>query len=152
MRKSAFTLLEIIIALVIIGVLASVAIPKFTGLSDNAKISAELSTAASVQVALDACHGEWIINEGSFECGSISITPSNINSLMSASGYPLSLDKSSVLDAILKTAPQKWSKDGDNYTGPASDPIKGAVKCKEGKPCKSKHWEYDSATGLFELK
>ncbi|RUM64395.1 MAG: prepilin-type cleavage/methylation domain-containing protein, partial [Sulfurimonas sp.] len=51
MTSRAFTLIELIFAIVIIGVLTSVAIPKFSGLNDNAKISAELSTAASVQVA-----------------------------------------------------------------------------------------------------
>jgi type IV pilus assembly protein PilA len=151
MYQRAFSLLELIFTIVIIGVLASVAIPKFSGLSDNAKISAELSTAASIQVSIDACHGEWIINEGSFECGSLTITPANVATLMSASGYPLSLDSSGILDAILKVPPQGWSKDGTHYTGPATDPVKGAT-CKANKPCKTKHWEYDSTTGVFELK
>jgi len=142
--KNAFTLLELIIAIVIIGVLASVAVPKFTGLTDNAKISSELSTAASVQVALDACHGEWIINEGTFICGA-SIQSSALN----ASGYPTSLG--SPLDAILKQAPTGWTLSGSNYTGPATDPVKGA-KCKVDKPCKTKHWEYDPQKGTFDLK
>ena len=131
--------------IVIIGVLSAVAIPKFTGLSDNAKISAELSTVASVQVALDACHGEWIINEGSFTCGA-SINSSSLNT----NGYPDSLG--SPLDAILKQAPTDWKLDGSNYTGPASDTTKGSSKCKENKPCKTKHWEYDSTNGTFTLK
>ncbi len=141
--NKAFTLLELIISIVIIGVLASVAIPKFTGLSDNAKISSELSTAASIQVALDACHGEWIINEGTFTCGA-SIASSTLN----ASGYPATLG--APLNAILKQAPSGWTLNGNNYTGPATDPAKGA-KCKADKPCKTRHWEYDANMGLFSL-
>jgi len=38
MRSSAFTLVELIFTIVIIGVLAAVAVPKFKSLEDNAKI------------------------------------------------------------------------------------------------------------------
>jgi prepilin-type N-terminal cleavage/methylation domain-containing protein len=144
--KKAFTLIELIFVIVIIGVLASVAVPKFSGLSDNSKISAELSTAASVQVALDACNGEWIINEGSFTCGA-SITQADLNS----NGYPDSLGNP--LDAILKNATGiGWTLSGGQYKGPASNSSKGVSTCKTGKPCKTKHWEYDSTNGLFSLE
>ncbi len=147
MLKKAFTLLELLFVIVIIGVLASVAIPKFAGLSDNAKISAELSTAASVQVALDACHGEWIINEGTFTCGK-DIDSASLN----ANGYPASLDSGgSALAGILKQTPSDWSVSGsNNYTGPASG-SHGAGNCKTGKPCTSKHWHYDATEGTFLL-
>jgi prepilin-type N-terminal cleavage/methylation domain-containing protein len=38
MKRSAFTLVELIFTIVIIGVLAAVAVPKFKSLEDNAKI------------------------------------------------------------------------------------------------------------------
>lgn len=145
MTSKAFTLIELIFAIVIIGVLASVAIPKFSGLRDNSKIAAELSTAASVQVALDACNGEWIINEGSFTCGA-SITQADLNS----NGFPNSLGNP--LDAILKNAAAiGWSQTGTSYRGPASNDAKGVVTCKPGKPCTAKHWVYDSTNGTFTL-
>lgn len=144
--RPAFTLIELIFVIVIIGVLASFAIPKFTGLSGNAKISAELSTAASVQVALDACHGEWIINEGDFTCGA-SIASGDLNS----DGYPVSLGTAtSPLNAILKNAPTDWSLSGSNYTGPASG-ANGASTCKSGKPCIGRYWVYDNKEGTFTL-
>ena len=144
--RSAFTLIELIFVIVIIGVLASFAIPKFSGLSDNAKISAELSTAASVQVVLDACHGEWIINEGDFTCG-VSILSTALNS----DGYPVSLGSATnPLNAILKNAPTDWSVSGNNYTGPASG-TNGASTCKAGKPCIGRNWVYDNQQGTFTL-
>ena len=123
--KKAFTLIELIFTIVIIGVLASVAIPKFSGLSDNSKIAAELSTASSVQVALDACHGEWIINKGDFTCGNIE---SNTADFDNAKGYPIDLGES--LNKILKQGSINWKKDGDKYYGPASDDDKGIANCK----------------------
>ncbi|MEA2112212.1 MAG: type II secretion system protein [Campylobacterota bacterium] len=143
--KKAFTLIELIFVIVIIGVLASVAVPKFSGLSDNSKISAELSTASSVQVALDACNGEWIINEGTFTCGA-SIASADLNT----HGYPDSLG--SPLDAILKNATAiGWTLSGGQYKGPASNSAKGASTCKTGKPCKTRHWAYNSTNGTFTL-
>lgn len=149
--RCAFTLIELIFVIVIIGVLASVAIPKFTGLSDNAKISAELSTAASVQVALDACHGEWIINEGDFTCGVDIDSSSELNS----DGYPntdtLGSSATTPLDRILKNAAStKWSKSGNRYFGPASDPVKGA-KNRSGKPGIGDYWTYNPTEGTFTL-
>jgi prepilin-type N-terminal cleavage/methylation domain-containing protein len=148
--QKAFTLIELIFVILILGVLTAVAVPKFSGLSDNAKISAELSTVSSVQVALDSCHGEWIINEGNFTCGG-SISSSDLN----ANGYPTTLGDSDTtpLNKILKDANGiKWSKDSsDYYYGPASDPNKGSSNCKADKPCKGKHWEYDSTLGTFSL-
>lgn len=149
--KKAFTLIELIFAIVIIGVLASVAIPKFTGLSDNSKIAAEISTAASVQTALDACHGEWIINENDFKCGNIDSSSTDFNS---ATGYPNDLGAS--LEKILKTATTDWSRDATDTTkfyGPASNSSTGVPtsNCKDTKPCKGKYWKYDSNNGTFSL-
>ena len=148
--KTAFTLIELIFTIVIIGVLASVAIPKFSGLSDNAKIAAELSTAASVQSALDSCHGEWIINEGSFICGK-SIDSKND---LTSEGYPknddLGSNDSSPLDKLLKSSTGgTWTRDDDKYRGPASKD--NNVKCKANKPCKDTFWKYDDINGTFTL-
>ena len=48
----AFTMIEVLIVIVILGVLAAVAIPKFAGASDNAKSSAVQSTVAGVRAAI----------------------------------------------------------------------------------------------------
>ena len=157
MQKKAFTLIELIFTIVIIGVLAAVAVPKFSGLSDNAQIAAELATASSVQVALDSCHGEWIINEGTFTCGVDIVSSDDSTNELSTGGYPendtLGNSVSAPLDRILKNAAGiGWSRSGTEYRGPASDTTKGISNCKENKPCNTKHWEYDDKKGTFTLK
>jgi prepilin-type N-terminal cleavage/methylation domain-containing protein len=148
--KKAFTLIELIFAIVIIGVLASVAIPKFSGLTGNSKVAAELSTAASIQTALEACHGEWIINENEFTCAN------GINSSMfTSNGYPLNLgDTNNPINYILKNAPNTWStnNDGTKFYGPASNVNSGNTNCKENKPCIGKYWVYDNIIGTFSLQ
>ena len=107
MSKKAFTLVELIFVIVIIGVLSAVAIPQFRNLTDNAKISSELSTASSVQTALEACHGEWIISECDFTCGA-SITKTDLDA---NNGYPSDLGAN--LEKILKNVSgSEWTRTG----------------------------------------
>ncbi|MBN2782703.1 MAG: type II secretion system protein [Campylobacterales bacterium] len=123
--KKAFTLIELIFTIVIIGVLASVAIPKLSGLTQNSKKAAELSVASSVQTALEACHGEWIINESSFICGT-SIDSSDPSEFNQTTGYPtnngLGDSDTNPLNKILKNGSDiKWSRDSNQYKGPAGN-------------------------------
>ncbi len=52
MNKKAFTLIELVFIIVIIGILASIAIPKFNRLDSSAKINAEIATFNSAQKSL----------------------------------------------------------------------------------------------------
>lgn len=52
MNMKAFTLVEVLIVVVILGVLAAVAVPKFASASDDAKTSAVQSTVAGVRSAI----------------------------------------------------------------------------------------------------
>jgi general secretion pathway protein G len=63
MMHKGFTLIEIIFVLVIIGLLASFAIPNLANLTINAKNSTLKSTIASVQSAIDNIHSQWLIND-----------------------------------------------------------------------------------------
>ncbi len=151
----AFTLIELIFVIVLIGILSVVALPRFTGMRDNAKIASELSTAASVQTALDACHGEWIINEGSFVCGK-DIDPSDPSQFDNATGFPKTLgaDNTHPLNRILKNADNlKWVRDSaGHYRGPASNNGVGAKNPDiPGKPDSNDYWVYDASTGEFRL-
>ncbi len=53
MNKKAFTLIELVFIIVIIGILASIAIPKFHKMDDTAKINAELAGMREVENSLE---------------------------------------------------------------------------------------------------
>jgi len=156
MKSSArfgFTLIELIFVIVIIGVLSAVAIPKFKNLTDNSKIAAELSTASSVQSALDAIHGEWITNTCNFDWGNGQNTSSNP---LNTAGYPTDLNTSSdVFGLIFKSKTNDWVYSGGRYYGPASRTdgkgIKAASPDKPGKPDGNDYWEYNATAGTFNL-
>ena len=88
--KKAFTLIELIFVIVIIGVLASVAIPKFKNLTTHAKDSGVKSIVTSIQSSIDNIHGQWIINDNyKWKC-------EKDNSIgLNEQGYPEKLDSGS---------------------------------------------------------
>jgi len=156
-NKKAFTLIELIFVIVIIGVLSAVAIPKFSGLTANSKVAAELATASTIQSAIDDVHSEWVISEGNFSWGN----GKDENDVNSTTGYPKQLgDCKPAFNWILKsssTVDSKWTcrDNGDGtfkYEGPASQAGSGATQNKDGKPSESKHWDYNVSNGTFSLK
>ena len=52
-RRSAFTLIELLLVLVILGVLAAIVVPKLAGRGEEAKIKAAHSTVRNIDGALD---------------------------------------------------------------------------------------------------
>ena len=83
--KKSFTLIELIFVIVIIGLLASVAVPKFMQTKTSASSSAAKSVVSSVRTAIETKHGEWMINDDLDT--SDGYTPQ---------GYPKKLDEASV--------------------------------------------------------
>lgn len=149
--KKAFTLIEIIFVIVLIGVLSAVAIPKFASLSDNAKISAEMQTASAVQSSLDNINAQWISSRCEFSFGAKDLNSTTLNT----HGYPVSnATNGNIIEQTLKNV-KDWTcnENSSKCTGPASTSTKGVKKCKADttKPCITRYWKYDATKGTFEL-
>ena len=62
MNRSAqrgFTLIELVVVIVILGILAAFAVPRFMGLEDQARVAAVNAMAGSLRSAATMAHGVW---------------------------------------------------------------------------------------------
>ncbi len=156
-QRKAFTMIELISVIVIIGILSSIAIPKFTGVKDQAKKSTELATAAAVATALESIHGTWSINDNDFDWNNDGVVD-DIDSDLAPSGYPYELSRNdddigALIKASVKSGFKKQYEHNDThvyriYTAKASDPAIGVkfpsnnTRDIEGKPDKNDFWIY----------
>ena len=86
--KKSFTLIELIFVIVIIGLLAVVAIPRFKNLTLHAKNASIKSVINSVQDSIENIHSKWLVNED-FIWDVNGDGKSDLNS----NGYPKKLDE-----------------------------------------------------------
>ncbi len=154
MIKKAFSLIELVLVMVLIGVLAAIALPKFRGLSSNAKITAEIATASTIQSAIEDTHSDWIVSEKGLNWGN----KKNENEL-NQNGYPKRLgDCPPAFNWILKNSTAvdaQWEcrqyKNLFIYRGPASKQKSGIKENGKNRPDSNDCWVYDPQEGSFTL-
>jgi prepilin-type N-terminal cleavage/methylation domain len=61
-NEKGFTLIELIMVIVILGIISAVAIPKFLSLSDSAKLSAARGVGGALSSSISAAHSDFLIN------------------------------------------------------------------------------------------
>jgi general secretion pathway protein G len=79
--KKSFTLIELIFVIVIIGLLASIAVPKFMTTKSSASAVSAKGIVSSIRTSIETKYGEWLIDD---TLGS--------SDGYSKEGYPSSLD------------------------------------------------------------
>jgi prepilin-type N-terminal cleavage/methylation domain-containing protein len=160
MDRKAFTMVELIFVILIIGTLSAMAIPKFTGVKEQAVKATELSTASAVATALESIHSAWSISEDDFDWDNDGVDD-DIDTELSSQGYPwrLSRDGTDALDALLKSGSNSGFVEQSDllvqgtmayrlYTGKATDPSRGlkyptnASRDIAGKPDRNDFWLY----------
>ncbi len=69
--EKGFTLIELIIVIVILGVIAGVAIPQFIGLSDDARLSAARGVGGSLSGTIASLHADYLINDNDYDADAV---------------------------------------------------------------------------------
>jgi general secretion pathway protein G len=115
--KRAFTMIELVFVIVVIGILASIAIPKLAATRDDAEITKAIATIGAVKSSLATERQKRIIRgdfTGIDSLGDADTVFGNFSADQEG-------DTSSVLDtpvsscAVLDKDEACWSKVGDNY-------------------------------------
>jgi MSHA pilin protein MshA len=87
MRQQGFTLIELVMVIVILGILAATALPKFANMQSEARIAAMKGAYAALNSALTIAHAEALINNKTTNATGDTITMEG-NAVALAYGYP----------------------------------------------------------------
>ncbi|MGA9032235.1 MAG: type II secretion system protein [Sulfuricaulis sp.] len=119
-QQSGFTLIELVVVIVILGLLAATALPRFVNLTGSARLASLQGVAGAVGSGAALARAQWIVN-GSATATSIVID--GVTVVTTTSGYPAAAAQTGIAAMIPNL--QGYTYDGTSRFIPSNGGVSG---------------------------